>query len=442
MLKKLTTSEFVSKSRTIHGDKYDYTNVLYINAHTPTSIICHKHGEFFQSPDNHLHGKGCKKCAIEKQAFHLSHSTQTFIEIAQKIHNSIYDYSKSIYKNHKTKIEIICPLHGSFWQTPNNHISKSNSNGCPKCRPACNSHYNWKGGITPINEKIRKSSEYKEWRKNVFEKDNYKCFFCGERGGKLNADHIKSFSSYPDLRFCVNNGRTVCEECHKKTETFGGKDLKRKGKVPNKELNKFTQRLIELTYKHGLSHLSSTLTSLPIIFKIFSLKQENEKFFLSNGHAGLALYVCLEHFHGIDADKLIYDFGIHPHRDETRKIWASGGSLGCVLPIALGYAMASPNENVYCLISDGEASEGSIFEALLTKVKFHVNNLIIYANLNGMSAYDCIDRDAFCQQILHIDKTIRIVHTYSNQLPFLSGIDAHYYKMTEKDYNLAMEMLK
>jgi transketolase N-terminal domain/subunit len=303
-------------------------------------------------------------------------------------------------------------------------------------------HHNWKGGITPINEKIRKSPEYKKWRQKVFERDNFTCFFCGERGGKLNADHIKSFSQYPGLRFDVNNGRTVCADCHKNTETFGGKDIKRKGKIPNKELNKLTMRLIELTYKHNLSHLSSTLTSLPIIYGIFRQKRETEKFFLSNGHAGLALYVCLEHFYGIDANKLICDFGIHPKRDETRKIWASGGSLGCVLPIALGYAMVNPNETVYCLISDGEASEGSIFEALLAKVKFNVNNLIVYINVNGMSAYDCINRDTFSRQLLHIDKTIRIIHTYSNQFPFLNSIDAHYYKMTENDYQLAIQLLK
>lgn len=307
---------------------------------------------------------------------------------------------------------------------------------------AGNLHHNWKGGITPINEKIRKSPEYKEWRKKVFEKDNFTCFFCGDRGGKLNADHIKSFSQYPEHRFDVNNGRTVCEKCHRKTESFGGKDLKRKNKIPNKEFNKLTRRLIELTYKHGLSHLSSTLTSLPIIYDIFCKKRENEKFFLSNGHAGLALYVCLENFYGIDADNLIHDFGIHPKRDETRKIWASGGSLGCVLPIALGYAMVSPAENVYCLISDGEASEGSIFEALLAKVKFQVNNLIIYVNVNGMSAYDCIDRDAFCRRLLHMDKSIRIVHTYSDQFPFLCGVDAHYHKMSVEDYQLAMEVLQ
>lgn len=79
----------------------------------------------------------------------------------------------------------------------------------------------WKGGITPINQMIRTSAPYKEWRKRVFERDDYICQACGQRGGKLNADHELPFSLYPDLRFEVLNGRTLCETCHRKTATWG-----------------------------------------------------------------------------------------------------------------------------------------------------------------------------------------------------------------------------
>jgi hypothetical protein len=79
----------------------------------------------------------------------------------------------------------------------------------------------WKGGITTINEKIRKSKEYRLWRKAVFERDNYACIWCGQKGGELHPDHIKPFSLYPELRFAIDNGRTLCIDCHKKTDTWG-----------------------------------------------------------------------------------------------------------------------------------------------------------------------------------------------------------------------------
>lgn len=87
----------------------------------------------------------------------------------------------------------------------------------------------WKGGITPINEQIRKSLEYKQWRKEVFERDNFTCQICGNNeSGNLNADHIKPFAYYSELRFDINNGRTLCIDCHKKTDTYGHKAHKHK----------------------------------------------------------------------------------------------------------------------------------------------------------------------------------------------------------------------
>lgn len=84
-------------------------------------------------------------------------------------------------------------------------------------------HPNWKGGITPENVKLRNSNEYKDWRLAVFARDGYACVSCGDsRGGNLQADHIKPFAYFPALRFDINNGRTLCKDCHKLTPTFGG----------------------------------------------------------------------------------------------------------------------------------------------------------------------------------------------------------------------------
>lgn len=82
---------------------------------------------------------------------------------------------------------------------------------------------NWKGGITPINQQIRHSEEYINWRKMVFERDDYRCMDCGERGNKLEADHIYRFIDYPRLRFDVNNGQTLCENCHRQKTVFESK---------------------------------------------------------------------------------------------------------------------------------------------------------------------------------------------------------------------------
>lgn len=87
-----------------------------------------------------------------------------------------------------------------------------------------NSHF-WRGGIAPINKVIRSSTTYAEWRATIFQRDDYTCQLCNKRGGKLQADHIKAFSTHPHLRFNVDNGRTLCIECHKLTPNYGRKAL-------------------------------------------------------------------------------------------------------------------------------------------------------------------------------------------------------------------------
>lgn len=76
-------------------------------------------------------------------------------------------------------------------------------------------HWNWKGGITPENQKARSSKEYSEWRQSVFRRDDYTCCFCGKVGGVLNAHHIRPWATNPELRFDIDNGITLCELCHR-----------------------------------------------------------------------------------------------------------------------------------------------------------------------------------------------------------------------------------
>ena len=93
--------------------------------------------------------------------------------------------------------------------------------GIPHTKIQGENHHNWKGGITDENRRIRTSLEMKLWRRAVFERDNYTCQGCRVRGGKLHADHIKPFALFPEFRFAIDNGRTLCKECHMKTPTWG-----------------------------------------------------------------------------------------------------------------------------------------------------------------------------------------------------------------------------
>jgi len=92
------------------------------------------------------------------------------------------------------------------------HIPWHTGKGNPKIRGEL--HPNWKGGITPINLKIRMGLDYKIWRHAVFTRDNFTCVNCGQVGGALHADHIKMFAFHPELRFAIDNGRTLCKKCH------------------------------------------------------------------------------------------------------------------------------------------------------------------------------------------------------------------------------------
>lgn len=122
---------FIEKARQVHGDKYDYSKVVYIKSSQKVILICPKHGEFLQTPSNHLKGKGCKLCANEKISKIKKYSLEDFIQKANIIHNFKYDYSKVVaFKDRIDKVIIKCPVHGDFVQSVASHLAGS---GCPEC---------------------------------------------------------------------------------------------------------------------------------------------------------------------------------------------------------------------------------------------------------------------------------------------------------------------
>lgn len=125
-MRKLTTQEFIDKAKSVHGDKYGYSGVAYVNAHSKVTILCKEHGDFEQTPNNHLSGKGCSKCSST-----YIKTTEKFINDSILIHGDRYNYSLVNYKGSKIKVDILCEYHGLFRQEPSVHIK---GHGCPECR--------------------------------------------------------------------------------------------------------------------------------------------------------------------------------------------------------------------------------------------------------------------------------------------------------------------
>lgn len=132
--KKLSHSleRFLEDAKLVHGNRYEYSQVRYVNALTRVTIICPDHGTFKQRPANHIREVGCPKCGDESMASKRTRTTQDFLQEAKDAHGERYDYSKVEYKASHETVEICCTKHGSFWQSPINHV-RGNKAGCPGC---------------------------------------------------------------------------------------------------------------------------------------------------------------------------------------------------------------------------------------------------------------------------------------------------------------------
>lgn len=125
-----TAEQFVKDARLVHGDKYEYSDVEYVNTHTPVKIKCMSCGNiFFQEPSSHLAGHGCPKCNKRQDGRKISQ--EDFVARAKEVHKNKYDYSKTEYSDMRSKVEIICPVHGPFFQRAQSHLL---GHGCPKCK--------------------------------------------------------------------------------------------------------------------------------------------------------------------------------------------------------------------------------------------------------------------------------------------------------------------
>lgn len=203
----------------------------------------------------------------------------------------------------------------------------------------------------------------------------------------------------------------------------------------NKDLKK---RILEISFKHTLSHIGSTITAVDIIEEIYEQKKPDEKFVLSCGHAALALYCVIEKYGGRNAEEIFTHHGVHPDSCTQCGIACSTGALGNGLPIAVGMSLSDRKKNVYCLISDGECAEGSIHEAVRIANQYHVKNLHVYLNDNGWAAYQ--PTDLYPIPLFHIP----FVHffTQMEEWPvWLQNQDGHYSVMDQKRYEEALKCL-
>lgn len=128
---QIRKQNFLNNAKKVHGDRYNYSTVEYKNDKTDIIISCYIHGPFIQTPNNHLHGQGCRLCGEKLAAEKIRKSANTYFTEVAKIHNNRYDYSRAEYTYARNKILIVCPKHGEFKQTASVHLS--HAAGCPKC---------------------------------------------------------------------------------------------------------------------------------------------------------------------------------------------------------------------------------------------------------------------------------------------------------------------
>ena len=200
-----------------------------------------------------------------------------------------------------------------------------------------------------------------------------------------------------------------------------------------KTVNFYKRKIIQHSYENQLSHISSCLNAVDPLVEIYSKKKPEDKVVLSCGHCYLALRVILEDL-GLDVPK---DFRTHP--DRGGDVHCSTGSLGMGFPIAIGMALARPERTVYCVTSDGEWAEGSVWESLRLMSDLPVKNLSLTVIMNGFSAYDDVNIEKLRGRILRFSLSSDITFYTPLTLTHFFGIQGHYKKLDKFEYEELME---
>ena len=198
-------------------------------------------------------------------------------------------------------------------------------------------------------------------------------------------------------------------------------------------MNTLEKRIIELSYRHGLTHISSCLNCVNLISDIYDKRQPEDPFVLDNGHASLAHYVVLEKNGLCDAEEMIERHGVHSSRDMEHGIWCSNGSLGQAATVAAGMALADKNRMVWLVTSDGATMEGAYYEASRFANE-KCPNLNVNIVFNGLGAYGEIDE----RNIAHY-QNVTVYHVNQDYYPkFLRGLQGHYLKLNQEQYEELM----
>ena len=227
---------FMKKSNIVHQNKYDYSLVIYKGNKIKVEIICPIHGLFEQKPNDHLNGSGCKNCSNIKLNVKFKKTKEVFIKESKEVHGNKYDYSLVEYNNNRTKVKIICPIHGLFEQTPHHHI---NGFGCRSCRESNGER---------IISKILDNKNINYIREKTFDKCKYK--------QKLHFDFY-----LPQQNICIEfDGK----QHYKTNEFFGGEkgliELQKKDKIKNEYCKNNKIQLIRIRYDEKIESYLEKIT--------------------------------------------------------------------------------------------------------------------------------------------------------------------------------------